>query len=105
VTITGYASTLALGAGIKAAGSGFPIAFHDHRSCPAPDIANGGAGIIAGSSVFIGGFSCGKITLGHLFSDLSCGKAYGFDLSVGFYFGESLVTGSKTESCECEADS
>lgn len=102
VNIRGYASTIAGGAGFKYTFSGSASSFYDYKDCPNEDIANGGFAMVAASSVFGGGGSCAKITLGNLYSDFSCsGPVYGLDLSAGVYLGASVVTDvSVTDCCE-----
>ena len=100
IRIRGYVSTIAAGIGAKYTGSGAAAEFHDYRDCPDAGIANGGAAVISAGSVFGGGISCSKMTIGHLYSSFSCGgPTYGFDFSAGIYVGASMVTEAKEECC------
>jgi hypothetical protein len=101
VTITGFASALAVGFGIKAAAaSGSSAEFYDYKDCPDPGIANGLFAMSSANFVFGTGPGYSKIQLGGLRSYNNLGdQNYGFDMSVGVYLGGSSVTGVKTECC------
>jgi hypothetical protein len=100
VHIEGYVSTISGGLGAKYTGTGGSGEFYDYRDCPDAGIANGGAFIASASSVFGVGVSCTKMTVGHLYSNFSCGgPSYGFDFSAGVYVGASVVTSSREECC------
>ena len=100
IRIQGYVSTLAAGIGLKYTGSGGSAEFYDYRDCPDAGIANGGAFIASAGAVFGGGVSCSKMTIGHLYQNLSCGgPTYGIDFSAAVYLGASMVTEAKEECC------
>lgn len=101
VTITGFASALSAGFGVKAAAaSGSSAEFYDYRDCPDPGIANGLFAMSSANFVFGTGPGYSKIQLGGLRSYYNFGdQNYGFDMSVGIYLGASAVTGVKIECC------
>jgi hypothetical protein len=100
VQISGIAIMVAAGLGGKAySASGGASQFYDYQDCPDPDTANGFAAMISAGAVFGGGFSCSKITLGHLYSRSCGGPVYGFDFSIGAYWGSSLVTHRSQKCC------
>jgi RHS repeat-associated protein len=107
VVIEGTAFALAAGIGAKAVqskytGTGGGAAFHDFRSCPTEDVANGAFAMSSAGLAFGVGYGYSKITLGHLFSDFGGSKTYGWDASAAFYLGSSVVTNSRTECCSTE---
>ncbi len=98
VKISGYASFVAGGIGIKYTGGGASTSFMDYYECPSEDAANGSAFMIGIASVIGAGGACSYMNFGHLYST-SCGPYFGIDLSAGIYFGQSVVTDAKTECC------
>jgi RHS repeat-associated protein len=101
VKMSGVVITVAAGLGGKAySGSVGGSDFHDYLDCPDADVANGWAAMLSAGAVFGGGAGCSRITLGHLYSNWSCGgPLYGFDFSIGAYFGASLVTNRSQKCC------
>jgi len=103
VRIKGVVSTLAIGLGYKTnlGGSISKTEFYDYNSCPDPNVANGFTSIASAALVPGVGFTCSKVTLGHLYQAASCsGPAVGLDASIGVYFGASMVTDRSEECCD-----
>ena len=95
------ASSGALGAGAKFTGGGSAVRFFDWTEQANADTLNGAFAAITGGVVAGGGAGCSKYTVGHAYSDgsLCGGPAYGFDFSVGAYFGAAMVISSETTDC------
>lgn len=105
VRIKGYASTVAVGAGIKWTGTTSQVSFHDNYSTPNPNAANGFAGVISIGAAAGGegagglGYAYSSVKLGSLISDWGGGKQTGLDFSAGVYLGSSVVTSSQVLDC------
>lgn len=104
VRISGYASTLAAGAGFKITGGGSSASFADIFECPEATSANGNFLSVGGSGVVGGGGSLGYMSIGRLHSSFSLsGPVWGLDISVGVFVGRSVVTNVEVIPCdECK---
>jgi RHS repeat-associated protein len=98
VRVSGYASFLAGGFGLKYTGSGASTSFTDYFECPEETAPNGSAFMLGVAGVLGAGGSCSYVNLGGLYSS-SCGPSFGIDISAGMYVGASVVTTAKTECC------